>query len=1310
MSKRVQSSVLDWFRDNDVVRMRLLTKELLFSGFFVPFLTPSQYNVLERVSSSSLPVWHAFWEGKLSLDVTHDQVDPVAEEGEENTVEETELAFKTGQNAIRALMNIVRCLLYEKAVNYHYSNKPCIEFENVLNKDLEQSNNKTSESGSESKTKPTTERDEDNDYDDEEEEEEHSEKQLSQNEEESDEMDIDLPKTEDGLVIFTISKQDMLSTPDYPSLSDTNSVDNAVAQNIHPILGNSSTEVNPDVTLQKKNELVLIKNFNKIYHTFENDVVNIMKKRKLERSNKQLEEEEDDDENDNDNNNNDTKSNNASGEKDPNVKIEDDNNSSDRKNVSNLITFGGAVNLTMKNLLNRIEEKRDDMNITDIELKNLIMDVRKNRSKWSNYNRIGQEELYEACEKVVTELRGYTEHSTPFLNKVSKREAPNYYEVIKKPMDLNTVLKNLKQLHYTNKQQFVEDLMLIWQNCLMYNSDPKHFIRKDAIAMRKKSLSLIPLIPDITIRDRIDVEREAAALAAKEKAEEESEQKGRKSTRGVGTGKKSAKKGRVSNAVIEIKDEDEGNPDSEDVKEPETMEPTPIPVPESEQLNVPNTANQDSELPPSTAPSEVQPETKTDSTTDSAAPTSAGNDVEEEERNLQETKQQGAEGEPDDLETATWKSLTSASRYRLCVDRGKLFKNGKIQPEADALLRDTNQMWNFENCLHEDPAASEKYRSNSRSYLDSGAIMHRSRQYFDETDDPYLLEYDISGGVPELKHDNTPIQEIEDRVIENLLAEGKTLESLPQSKMKINAVGGTSIVLENIGIMQDIRRVCFKINLIRQLQVNKYVHQSQFIAPEIQRIKLLDIDPMGKLPTRDLLTENIAHIGMQKAVSALVMHNGFESTKPSCAMMLTQIAETYMGNLAKSLKLHMESNSINKRSTEQSKESRLKSMLEITLCENGVENPDSLYSYYKETLVKKNTRLSDIKTGLDNFLKDLLRPSIQEMSESQFADGSDQFVNGEFSDEIGDDFFGFKELGLDKEFSMLTSSIPLHLLQSKLSQHLSNVGKSESNGGFTELSELEFPQLTKKTLYELPATMVPYLEDLLSRSKVNYHKVLKKYHQEVEALKEQQAEGQSQLPTTTAEQGLPVVSNPPAANSSESTTNKQLQELSSQFTEYTNEDDIPLMETKDLSMKQRNARAKVPPSGKISQIKKKNINLAFSFKRQDELESRMESILEKVKMHRRHLEDEKQASDSTNGDDKSNGTEVEPNQSNENEEAEDNIDEEDEEEEDEDEDEDMEEEEEEEETQHAQSSQNNEEDEEDEEDEDMVDAIDNDIF
>jgi transcriptional activator SPT7 len=86
----------------------------------------------------------------------------------------------------------------------------------------------------------------------------------------------------------------------------------------------------------------------------------------------------------------------------------------------------GASSLTLKHLIARIDATRERVQISDMELRNLMSEVRKNRSKWASEDKIGQEELYEAAEKVVLELRAMTEHSTAFLNRVNKREAPDY--------------------------------------------------------------------------------------------------------------------------------------------------------------------------------------------------------------------------------------------------------------------------------------------------------------------------------------------------------------------------------------------------------------------------------------------------------------------------------------------------------------------------------------------------------------------------------------------------------------------------------------------------------------------------------------------------------------------------------------------------------------------------------------------------------------------------------------------------------------------------------------------------------------------
>ena len=87
----------------------------------------------------------------------------------------------------------------------------------------------------------------------------------------------------------------------------------------------------------------------------------------------------------------------------------------------------GASSLTLKNLIARIDMKRNEVQASDSELRSLMSEVRKNRSKWASEDKVGQEELYEAAEKVLSDLKAMTEHSGPFLTRVNKREAPDYY-------------------------------------------------------------------------------------------------------------------------------------------------------------------------------------------------------------------------------------------------------------------------------------------------------------------------------------------------------------------------------------------------------------------------------------------------------------------------------------------------------------------------------------------------------------------------------------------------------------------------------------------------------------------------------------------------------------------------------------------------------------------------------------------------------------------------------------------------------------------------------------------------------------------
>ncbi|XP_068179412.1 ATPase family AAA domain-containing protein 2-like isoform X2 [Antennarius striatus] len=58
-----------------------------------------------------------------------------------------------------------------------------------------------------------------------------------------------------------------------------------------------------------------------------------------------------------------------------------------------------------------------------------------------------------------------------FTKPVHLEEVPDYAEVIKKPMDLSTVLSKVDLHQYETVKEFLQDVDLIWQNALEYNPD-----------------------------------------------------------------------------------------------------------------------------------------------------------------------------------------------------------------------------------------------------------------------------------------------------------------------------------------------------------------------------------------------------------------------------------------------------------------------------------------------------------------------------------------------------------------------------------------------------------------------------------------------------------------------------------------------------------------------------------------------------------------------------------------------------------------------------------------------------------------------
>ncbi|PIA32456.1 hypothetical protein AQUCO_04500216v1 [Aquilegia coerulea] len=81
----------------------------------------------------------------------------------------------------------------------------------------------------------------------------------------------------------------------------------------------------------------------------------------------------------------------------------------------------------------------------------------------------GEVGLANILENVVDTLKDATEVSYLFLKPVSKKEAPDYLDIIKQPMDLSTIKEKVRKMEYKDREDFRHDVWQITFNAHQYN-------------------------------------------------------------------------------------------------------------------------------------------------------------------------------------------------------------------------------------------------------------------------------------------------------------------------------------------------------------------------------------------------------------------------------------------------------------------------------------------------------------------------------------------------------------------------------------------------------------------------------------------------------------------------------------------------------------------------------------------------------------------------------------------------------------------------------------------------------------------------
>ncbi|XP_075725575.1 uncharacterized protein LOC119185020 isoform X3 [Rhipicephalus microplus] len=94
-----------------------------------------------------------------------------------------------------------------------------------------------------------------------------------------------------------------------------------------------------------------------------------------------------------------------------------------------------------------------------------------------------------------------------FLHPVTEEMAPGYHSIVHRPMDLLTIKKNIENGCIRTTLEFQRDMMLMFQNAIMYNNSD-HDVFHMAIEMRKevmRHIQLTNMFPDVLVNTLVNI-------------------------------------------------------------------------------------------------------------------------------------------------------------------------------------------------------------------------------------------------------------------------------------------------------------------------------------------------------------------------------------------------------------------------------------------------------------------------------------------------------------------------------------------------------------------------------------------------------------------------------------------------------------------------------------------------------------------------------------------------------------------------------------------------------------------------------------
>lgn len=510
-------------------------------------------------------------------------------------------------------------------------------------------------------------------------------------------------------------------------------------------------------------------------------------------------------------------------------------------------------------------------------------------------------------------------------------------------MDLGIVSKKLKHCQYKNKKEFGNDLYLIYENCLAYNTNPASEYRKHAIAMKRKTDRLLARVPEISIKERLETDMDDL-----DDSDEEEIKRG--STR---------ERSMTHESFEEITQQHHHHYGGKHPQKGTPLKPLTELDKEHEELNMTNEIDTD-------------------------------------------------KGE---LQNQIWREITKKTRAKLTTDIEKQYQFDF--GNRFAMHRSSVDMERFSMLehLHHQPECTKKLIRCSRTAFLRWIDRHEGSSVYDSFDltsededgfdgsfffastrkcerppptdeddairtDLFLPEYYMASGVPEIDgvpEEYFPFDDQEDEDEDPL----PSLDIYPTTQPDPN--GLCDIMERNIKKLQVNRTIYNKCTSIRN---------NTPISSDIPPTMTHDSPPpmvdtgtpipsslyQTTPPPPMIVNQEASHQMLQRSLSQVLEHAGFEGAHSTALNVLTDLMSEYFSNIGKTARKYWD---------QHGKDMSGEEILLHTLKENNVDGIDTLDTYVTEDIKKYTHRLNDTHRKLESTYQDLITGSLSETADDE---------------------------------------------------------------------------------------------------------------------------------------------------------------------------------------------------------------------------------------------------------------------------------------------------------------------------------------